>query len=243
VAAAMVSTGFQWLIGLSILSQLGGIICLLGVLSVAGSTLHTYKETQQEWRLSKELLQGGGLLLVQALIIGVVAGGIKGALEDYYSVFLESKGIVLSLIGVVIAGFEIIKVIGSRLARHVGDAVQKQIVLLGMIGVVFIASVLVEGVYVVFLLALLTLLDVLLWIANDASIQHLARDENRATLASLKNFGIEGIALVVFGLFSVIVSFVSLQGLYVVAGIILVVLSILLWMKGVLWSEAKGVQS
>ena len=167
-------------------------------------------------------------LLLTIFIIGITAGGIKGALEEYYPLLLGTNGVALSLIGISIAGFELMKSIGSFLAGHVPKNKTYQLLLLVIIGALMVGMGIAHSWVLLLVIAILTLIDATLWILNDTAIQDMSSSHNRATIASYKNFGTELIALIAFLAFSLTGVTQSVQVIYIVGGIGMIVISTVL---------------
>lgn len=233
--AVLVQWGFNILLAVTIISLGVSIAFLFAIppLRPAHSPMQ-FNQTKDVFLTAVRYIWTSKLLLA-FMIIGIAGGGIKGALEEYYPLFLESKGIALVMIGVVIASFEAVKSLGAALAARMHATRERQVLLLGIVGTFMILAATSSSYYVIVFLLLLTFGDALLWIANDAAIQHAARHDNRATLASIKNFGVEAIALLAFALFTIITRHVPLNGLYTAGGVALLLTSLsllILFAKG-----------
>lgn len=228
LASIAIGKGFTFLVVITIINVLISLITLLFIPSKNRLPIHT--DTEQSLpSLAKSLgLIATGPLLLTCIIVGITAGGIKGSLEEYYSLLLESKAIPLTLIGFAIVGFEAMKSLGSFLAGRFQNSEKKQLGLLGIMGIALCAAALLPSIYTVAALAILTLLDAILWIMNDSSIQHLATTNNRATLASFKNFGVEAIALVAFLASSILTRRLTLETMYLIGGVCMLIVSIAL---------------
>ena len=167
-------------------------------------------------------------LLLTIFVIGITAGGIKGALEEYYPLLLGTSGVALSLVGISIAGFELMKSIGSFLAGHVPKNKAYQLLLLVIIGALMVGMGITHNWVLLAVIAVLTLIDATLWILNDTAIQEMSSSHNRATIASYKNFGTELIALIVFLVFSFTGATQSVQVIYIIGGIGIIIIGITL---------------
>ena len=233
----LIPHGFAVLIGVSVVSLGLSLLLILLVPRLATET-----ETPSEQFSLKVLAQDVRYLfthpvLLAAVTVGIAAGGIKGSLEEYQSLFLENKGITLALIGLFIASLEIIKAFGSYLAGYFSGSVKFQAVYLGLIGGCFILAALVPSFFTLIFLALVIFIDVVLWVHNDTTIQHTATDANRVTLASFKNFSIELCAVALFGVVGVFGSSISTPALYLAGGMLLLLVS--LTMLGALFSKKQ----
>ncbi|PIT98220.1 MAG: hypothetical protein COT71_01990 [Candidatus Andersenbacteria bacterium CG10_big_fil_rev_8_21_14_0_10_54_11] len=214
LAAALVSWGFVPLLLLAIISLALSIVFLIQVPRPA------LPEPRIETAATRGMFRRSAVyiwsrpILIHLMIIGIAAGGVKGSLEEYYPLLFETKGVALALIGIIIAGFELVKSAGGMAAGYFKSLEHRQPLLLGVIGVLAVLSGVLPGYYPIVFLLLLTFVDVLLWAMNDAAIQRAATHRNRATIASLKNFGIEASAFAVFLLFNVVTRQTSLGGAY-----------------------------
>lgn len=201
------------------------------------------KETSTwTWDRLWDAISPAGMLV--ALTIGITAGGIKGSLEELYPLLLDEKWIPLALIGLVIAGFEIVKTIGSLFVSWLKPNLFNQIILFTVTGFFMTFTSLAVGYYVIVCLVIITYLDVLLWVLNDIWIQENTK-KDKATAASVKNFGVEIISFVTF-LFSGLLGAYQVGSLFLVGGGIVVFIGIILFLiiglkikKGVVLDE-KG---
>jgi hypothetical protein len=82
---------------------------------------------------------------------------------------------------------------------------------------------------VILALVLILFIDAILWVHNDTAIQRHANDDNRATVASIKNFGTEAIAGSVFLITWLFGSKWEVDYLYFAGGILLIMMSFLLF--------------
>ena len=137
-------------------------------------------------------------ILFILLGIGIFAGGIKGSLDEYVTLLLADKGLAFGVIGYVVFCLEVLKTGGAAIASRFKLSIRIQLLVLGILGCAFLAAAL--GNFVVAIIALVTVIfiDAILWVHNDTAIQRQASDENRATVASVKNFGTEVLAAGVF---------------------------------------------
>lgn len=69
---------------------------------------------------------------------------------------------------------------------------------IGWLGFAFLVASIGNYLVVIFALVVILFIDAILWVHNDTAIQRHANDDNRATVASIKNFGTETIAGSVF---------------------------------------------
>jgi hypothetical protein len=223
IATVLINWGFTILIFTAIISLFISFAALLLI-----PTISSPRTSQDIVEPAKNLILNGisfiwtRKFLVRLMIIGIIAGGIKGALEEYNSLFLESKGMALAAIGIGIASLEVMKPLGAVLAGYSKTVQKRQAYLLGIIGALIVLSALVPWYFTVIILSVMTLVDAILWVANDTAIQEVASNDNRATLASLKSFGIELTALCAFGLSSILSRTATLSYIYIFGGIILI---------------------
>ena len=166
--------------------------------------------------------------LLTIFIIGMTTGGLKGALEEYYPLLLETGGVALSLIGMSIAGFELMKSLGSFIAGRVRYTNTSQLLLFGTIGILMLGIGTTHGMILIVIIAILTLFDAVLWILNDTALQDISTHRNRATIASYKNFGVELVALTAFFTFNIATKTRPLSIIYILGGISIFVISIVL---------------
>lgn len=160
------------------------------------------------------------------LVIGIASGGIKGSLDEYTSILLSEKGLTVAVVGYFLVAFEIIK---SSSAAVVGNLPYKPIfqpISLAIIGLCLVsAGVTPSVIFAAVALALLYLVDTYLWIHNDAALQKYADNKYRATVASLKNFGTEFTAFLVF-LSGSFMGNLPVKHLYMIGGSIVIFISV-----------------
>ncbi len=169
-------------------------------------------------------------LLILLLGIGALAGGIKGSLDEYTAIMLADKTEFIALVGYFIFALEVIKTTGALIAGRLKISQSTQAIILLGLGVAFIL-IANANIWLAFVLLVLVLLfDAMLWVHNDASIQHLATDRNRATLASYKNFGTEIIGGILFATVWLLGDNLSISLLYQASGAILVLGGVTIWL-------------
>lgn len=224
VSACFVSYGYDKLIFISIASGILSILCLLGI---------KWRSSFSEGKGKISISQGLGQIfsartILVAVLIGIAAGGIKGTLEEFYPVLLSDKHAPLYAIGIFIGGLEFMKILGSLHASRFRNGVLGQTLLLFAIGLSMVFAGTGNLLLTVIALALLTYADALLWIANDSYIQHKI-SKSRASVMSLKNFGIEFIAFIAFALtgFSGVQ---SVEFIYLVGGTTLICFGVIAYL-------------
>lgn len=164
--------------------------------------------------------------LVILLLIGIVAGGIKGSLEEYNSLLLQAKNIPLVAVGFILASLELWKSAGSWLAGKIAVSDIGQMGFLLAIGLMLMGIGIFPGIVALVFFALLTLSDAVLWVHNDHSIQSHAIRSNRATLASVKNLGTQFISILIFGGIALLGDGFSIETIYFWGGVVLFVMGI-----------------
>lgn len=168
-------------------------------------------------------------ILLVVLSIGILAGGIKGSLDEYTTLLLENKDVSYTLIGYAVFAFEVLKSLGAAISSRFKITIRKQIFLLLLLGTAFTA-ISTSTIEVIVLLLILTIFfDAILWVHNDVAIQRLATDQNRATLASVKNFGTEVVALTIFLFAWTSGENSEVTSIYYVGGITLILLSVIIF--------------
>lgn len=173
-------------------------------------------------------VQLSGILPI-LLIVGVSAGSIKGSLDEYTSLLFSAKAITLSTIGYTLFFFEVLKSSGGLLSQWIKVSVIQQYVILIIFGICFIvAGVGQNYILVLFALAIVTIFDSILWIQNDTSIQIAATDQNRATIASVKNFSIELFSMLIFFSIWLLGDHLTTEKIYTALGGFLVFIGIML---------------
>jgi hypothetical protein len=169
------------------------------------------------------------LILIILLSVGVLAGGVKGALDEYTTILLSDKQLAIGIIGYIIFGLEILKTTGAIVAARFKLNISRQIIILAILGFSFLLASVGNYLVVIFALVLILFIDAILWVHNDTAIQRHATDHNRATVASVKNFGTEAIAGSVFLVTWLFGSEWEVGYLYLAGGILLIVMSFLLF--------------
>jgi MFS family permease len=173
-------------------------------------------------------------LLVTLLCIGILAGGIKGSLDEFVSVMLLDKGVVFLYIGYVLFGLELIKSGGAFFSQWFKVTIFNQWLILLTLGGCFVGIGWGNITLVIILLVIVLLFDAILWVHNDAAIQHSANDGNRATIASIKNFATELISASVLITIWLTGEHLSTSLVFLWGGILLIVASITLFVYGTL---------
>ncbi len=167
-------------------------------------------------------------LLFSLLAIGILSGGIKGTLDDYTSLLLANKELALTTIGYALLMFEIVKSSGAFLSQWIKIGNLSQSILLGLFGICFFLAGVSGPLISITALLLIIIFDAMLWVHNDSAIQNLANDRNRATLASIKNFGTEILAATVMLFIFLVGDFSPLSSVYMILGLLLVASSLLI---------------
>lgn len=167
-------------------------------------------------------------LLLPLLLVGILAGGVKGTLDDYTSLLFVDKNLSLIAIGYILLSYEIVRSLGALISQWFKINSRFQTIFLALFGFCFIVAGIGEQRLAITALFLIITLDSILWIHNDIAIQELARDNNRATLASFKNFGTEIVAALVMVFIFLTGGFLTLSKIYITLGIFLVLASIVI---------------
>ncbi len=162
------------------------------------------------------------------LCIGVMAGSVKGSLDEYVSLMLLDKGVSIALIGYALFGLELMKSFGGFITQWITATICLQKIILISMGAGFIL-IGIGNVYVALsVFAVILLMDSILWIQNDISIQHQSNDSNRATISSIKNFLMELISASLFLAAWLLGGSLIVSQFYVIGGLILLFTSIIL---------------
>ncbi len=169
-------------------------------------------------------------LLLILLAIGIFSGGIKGSLDEYTGILLENKGLSYSMVGYALFVLELIKTTGASVADRIRlTTTISQTYTLCILGIAFITisygNIAVTGIALIIVL----LIDAILWVHNDSLIQKKLTDKNRATVASVKNFGTEILAAGVFLTCWLFSSYINTESLYLYGGALLILVSVILF--------------
>jgi hypothetical protein len=165
-------------------------------------------------------------ILFILLIIGIFSGSIKGSLDEYVPILLLEKGILISLIGYALFGLEVVKSFGGFITQWIPQKQSLQKIILLCMGVGFIMISISSLWITLVIFALILLMDSVLWIQNDISIQHQSNDSNRATISSVKNFFTEFISACIFLLAWIFGGSLLVTSYFLIGGLILVVVGI-----------------
>lgn len=233
VASYVVRFGFNWLLLLSVIGLGLGLVAILVLphphaqrKSVELDPPFSYRTAVNAFYYIKSYR---ALLLLFA--VGVAAAGIKAPLDEYHALFFEARGLPLFAIGLVLASFELVKSAGAFLAAKFSVRDSGQAYLLMGISILLVGAAFAPPYLAVGLLLVMLLVDMILWVSNDVAIQHGAQDANRATLASIKMFSGEVIAVAMLGIFTVTSKTfaVSAPSLYVLSGVLIGVIALLVF--------------
>lgn len=227
-ASMLVKTGFHVLLLCSILSMFVSALCI--VLIRTKPPGHTTKTISSAPKIFTSGIRNiiTHRLLLMFVMLGVIAGGIKGSLEEFNPLLLSAAGLPLTMIGIVIGFFESMKFLGSRLAMRLKEVEKKQYILLFCVGIMLCLSGILKTNLIVITISVLMIFDAILWIGNDAAIIGNAHEKYRATTLSIKNFFAEIIALLVFSSASIVTGFFPINALYILGGFVLVGTSVIL---------------
>lgn len=230
LTAGLVASQIGWL-GFTLVQYVGIIVLVLCVLSAVA--LPRIKEISMQPKektvsITLKSLQKLPLVLIILLIIGILAGGVKGALDEYTTILLSDKQLTVGIIGYIIFGLEILKTAGAMVAARFRLNIYRQIIILTLLGFAFLVASLGNYLVVIFALVIILFIDAILWVHNDTAIQRQASDSNRATVASIKNFGTEAVAGSVFLITWIFGSGWEVGYLYFAGGVLLVVTSFIL---------------
>lgn len=226
LASLTIKFGFHFLLILSILGLGISLVAILLLPSVKKRIIDGEVSTISHKTIVRNIeFIWKHKLLLSLIVVGVSATGIKAPLDEYHALLFESRNIPLFLIGFIIAGFELAKSLGAFLSTKIRIQDQQQNFLLAIIGLLLAGIIIAPSYLAVVLLIILILVDMILWMSNDTAIQHLANDNNRATLMSIKAFAGETIAGVMFGIFSILTKYHSVSSVYFVSGAILIIIA------------------
>jgi MFS family permease len=233
IASQIATLGFAILqfIGIGALA-----LCLVSALFFPRLTSIAPVETKSIEKLSfksnfRSLLKLNSTLIV-LLCIGVFAGGIKGSLDEYTALLLANKGLTFGVIGYTVFALEVLKTSGASVAARFAVSIKSQILILGILGTAFMTAALGNYIVVITALVVVIFIDAILWVHNDSAIQRHASEGNRATIASMKNFGTEMLAAFVFLTMWVFGESWDTKVLYMFCGSLLLVVSISLFLRG-----------
>jgi MFS family permease len=212
------------------------ILCLLSVLFFPSlTTASTNKKTTEEsssYLITsfRSLLRLDSVLLI-LLSIGIFAGGIKGSLDEYTTLLLADKELAFGVIGYIVFGLEVLRTAGAAVAARFKLPIKAQLVVLGILGLAFLAAALGNYLVAIAALVLVIFIDAILWVHNDTAIQRQASDDNRATVASIKNFGTEVLAASMFLVTWLLGEHWDTSLLYMIGGLVLLLVSMLLFFR------------
>lgn len=170
-------------------------------------------------------------ILLILLAVGIFAGGIKGSLDEYTTLLLTNKELTFGAIGYIVFCLEVLKTGGAAVAARFKLSIRTQLLVLGILGLAFLAAAMGNYIVAIIALVLVIFIDAILWVHNDTAIQRQASDENRATVASVKNFGTEVLAAGMFFITWIFGEYLDTSFLYMIGGSILLLVSILLFFK------------
>jgi MFS family permease len=232
VASQVAVLGFDTLQFIGIVAL---VLCFVSSLFFPNFTVVTPAETKSEERLSfkssfRSLLQLESTLIV-LLCIGIFAGGIKGSLDEYTTLLLVDKELTFSIIGYIVFAFEVLKTGGAAVAARFVVSIRSQILILGVLGVAFMAAAVGNYIVAIASLVLVIFIDAILWVHNDSAIQRHVSEGNRATVASMKNFGTEVLAACIFLTMWLSGEFWDIKILYMFSGVLLLAVSIFVFFK------------
>lgn len=177
--------------------------------------------------------------LIVLLCIGIFSGGIKGSLDEYTTLLLADKELTIGVIGYIVFVFEVLRTGGAAVAAKFNVTIRSQILILGILGLAFFAAAVGNYVVAIFALIVVIFIDAILWVHNDSAIQRQASEENRATVASLKNFGIEVIAAVVFLIMWIFGNLLDIKILYMFSSFALLIVSTSLYIKNRIFNSGE----
>ena len=168
-------------------------------------------------------------VLLIVIVVGVLAGAIKGSLDEYTSLLLIDAGVTIAFAGYVLFGLELLKTSSGLFAPYIKLNPFQQILILSLLGAIFITIGWILSPLIACVgLAFIIMLDAALWIHNDAHIQNTASDTNRSTVSSFKNLLIESTSALLFGAVWVAGDFIAISDLYWSLGTFLVISGIVL---------------
>lgn len=167
--------------------------------------------------------------LIILLVVGVFAGGVKGTLDEYSALILDYKDFTAGTIALILFGLEVLRTAGAAVAARFKLNLSRQILVLAFMGLAFIAVAVGSKLVAVVSLVAVLFIDAILWVHNDVAIQNNVDDKNRATTASLKNFGTEIISTILFSLMWFFGDTVSLETVYKLGGVILVLVAVVIF--------------
>jgi MFS family permease len=227
-------------LGFSVLQYIGIgslLLCLMSVLFFPSlATVPSQVAMAKEQYLSKtsfwSLLRMESTLLI-LIGIGIFAGGFKGSLDEYTTLLLTDKELSLGIIGYVVFGLEVLKTGGAAVAARFKVPIKTQLQVLGVLGFAFLAAAFGNYLVAIGALVLVIFIDAVLWVHNDTAIQRCSSDSNRATVASIKNFGTEVLAASMFLSVWLFGESWDTSLLYMIGGIALIGVSLFLyvWLK------------
>jgi Major Facilitator Superfamily len=222
------------LLGLIFVQYIGIASLLLCVLSALLFTKFEHPPKIESTTMTRSMFSSITLsnlspILLMLLCVGMLAGGLKGSLDEYTTLLLNDKHLSISLIGYIMFGLELLKTTGAIVAEKFKVNSKRQIYILFMLGSAFLLSAIGGQVMVVISLVFILFTDAILWVHNDTAIQRLALDSNRATLASFKSFGTELISGSVFVIVWLFGSGFDVSLVYFICGAITMICSFLLF--------------
>lgn len=167
--------------------------------------------------------------LIILLVVGIFAGGVKGTLDEYSALILDHKDFAVGTVALILFGLEVLRTAGAAIAARFKLNLSRQILVLAFMGSAFMAVAVGSKLVVVVSLVAVLFIDAILWVHNDVAIQNNVDDKNRATVASVKNFGTEIISTILLLLMWFFGDTVSLETIYKLGGAIIILVAVVIY--------------
>jgi MFS family permease len=241
LVSAGIATQVSWL-GFESLQYIGiGALCVSILVTTAlpkTARIIPFEVTStntKEYFIStaKSILISRSLLII--LLIGVATGAIKGTFDDYTPLLLTSVGWSLTTVGYAVFLVYALQASGTYIGGFVQKNLNRQWLNVLICGLAFLGvGIIANPVLTLCLLGVIIVVDGILWVQNDSSLQELSTDQNRVTLASIKNFLTELCAFFILGLLWLFGDSTNLLTFYIYAGLALCIVAFIAKFKSII---------
>lgn len=166
--------------------------------------------------------------LARLVALGAVAGGVYGAIEEYFGLFVDDRIAVLAAVPLALAVIDGVAALGSLSAGRFGGWPPRRIaVLLAVSGGLLVLAGVGPGLVGLVLIAAYTLAAVLATVLADARLQDAVGDGPRATVTSVAGFAMEVLAVATYLLYGLVADSLGTAVALAAAGALTSVLALL----------------
>lgn len=203
-----------------------GLCMLLGAVLVSFTLPKVREHATQEKRLLltkisfKKIFAPSSATLIILILVGAFAAGIKGTLDEYSGLLLNSTTAVIG-VGLAMGFLEFVKASATGFAHRISLTTSAQKYVLLFLAFIFIIIGNLPFYFVLPLLTLALLADGVLWVHNDAAIQRNAPRNLRATITSIRSLAGEIVSITFLGVVT-FGPFKELGYIYLTGGIVLI---------------------